>query len=485
MGEHVDVLIVGAGLSGIGAAAQLARELPDHSYLVLESRDTIGGTWDLFRYPGVRSDSDMFTLGYRFKPWHEDSSLADADRILNYVRETAQEYDVDSHIRFGHRVISVDWSTEDAQWTVVARHGDTTVTFTATLLWACSGYYSYESGYTPSFAGQDSFAGQIIHPQAWPEDLDYAGKRVVVIGSGATAVTLVPAMASSVAHVTMLQRSPTYVMSQPRIDVVARSLRSKLGAARAYPVIRWKSIILASAFYWLCQLLPGPMAKLLRKGAAGQLPEGYDVDTHFKPVYGPWDQRLCIVPDGDLFGAVSSGKASVVTATIDRFVPEGVKLTSGEVLPADIIVTATGLNLQAFGGASVLIDGVEIEPKDTMSYKAMMLSGVPNFFFTIGYTNASWTLKADLVAEFVVRVLRRFKATNTRVVVPVRDPSVAERPFMDFEAGYVMRALEKLPKQGDRVPWMLKQNYFKDIRLIRKGSLDDGVLAFSNPRDRV
>ncbi len=476
---HVDVLIIGAGLSGIGAAAHLTRELPHTSYLVLEARAVSGGTWDLFRYPGVRSDSDMYTMGYRFKPWLDEESLAPGERILDYVRQTATEYDVDRHVRYGHRVVRASWSSADARWTVEAEHDGVSVTFTAGFLWSCRGYYDYERGHEPKFAGAPDFTGRIVHPQHWPADLEWAGKRVVVIGSGATAVTLVPTLAQDAAHVTMLQRSPSYVMSLAERDPVALRLRRWLPARTAHRVIRWKNIVTTAAFYRLSRHRPALVRRLIRRQNVAQLPEGYDVDTHFTPVYDPWDQRMCFVPNGDLFRALRRGRAEVVTATIDRFDQTGVVLTGGRHLDADVIVTATGLRLSPFGGIELVVDEVPVEPSAEMSYKALMLTGVPNFVFTVGYTNASWTLKVDLVAEFCCRLLAFMSEQRYRRVVPVRDPSVQPVPFMDFTSGYVLRALDQLPRQGDREPWRLRQSYLRDRRTIRHGSLEDGVLAFS------
>lgn len=482
--EHVDVLIIGAGLSGIGAAAKLTTEHPGRSFLLLERRQASGGTWDLFRYPGIRSDSDMFTLGYRFKPWTQDKSLADGASILRYVRETAEEYGVDQRIRYGQHVRGADWDSEAKRWTVTADTDDGQVTYTCDFLWSCSGYYDYDQGYTPDFPGRDRFAGQIVHPQAWPEELEYAGKRVVVIGSGATAVTLVPSLlprepGEAAAHVTMLQRSPTYILSVPSRDPLSRALRKVLGPQRAYDVTRLKNIAQASALYTVSQKQPKLVRAAIRRLTQKMLPEGYPVDVHFKPTYGPWDQRLCLVPDGDLFRVLREGRASVVTDTIETFTEKGILLSSGEELEADIIVTATGLNLLAFGGIQLTIDGEKVNLPDTMAYRALMLSDVPNFAYTIGYTNASWTLKADLVAEFVCRVLAHMDATGARVVTPPRDPSVSEEPFMDFEAGYVLRSIDQLPKQGSVEPWKLKQSYFHDVRAIRKADVADGVLQFS------
>ncbi len=480
MTDHVDVLLVGAGLSGIGAACQLSREHPHRSYAILERREASGGTWDLFRYPGVRSDSDMFTLGYRFKPWRGDKALADGPSILEYVRETAREYAVDEHIQYSTHVTGASWDSDTARWTVTGTRDGAPFAMTCDFLWCTSGYYDYDQGFTPHFEGIEDFAGRVIHPQLWPEDVDYAGRKVVVIGSGATAVTLVPALADSGAgHVTMLQRSPTYILSLPAVDKIARGLRRVLPERASYSVTRWKNVGVATGIYQLSQRRPAFMRGLIRKATVKALPEGYDVDTHFKPVYDPWDQRLCLVPDGDLFRSISRGDASVVTATIDRFTEKGVLLESGELLEADIVVTATGLNLVAFGGIDLVVDGSPVTLPDTMAYKALMLSGVPNFAYTIGYTNASWTLKADLVAEFVCRVLGHLDEHGRRVVVPVDDPDVERLPFMDFMAGYVLRAIDQLPKQGDVEPWKLRQNYLYDVRSIRRAPIDDGVLSFS------
>ncbi|QIX28343.1 NAD(P)/FAD-dependent oxidoreductase [Nocardioides sp. JQ2195] len=476
MTEHVDVLIIGAGLSGIGAAATLASRQPGKSYLVLEGRSASGGTWDLFRYPGVRSDSDMYTLGYRFKPWLGDKALADGASILDYVRETAVEHGVDEHIRHDQHISAVDWDSETATWTVTAESGEV---WTCSFLWSCTGYYNYDQGFTPHFEGRERFRGEIVHPQHWPEDLEYAGKKVVVIGSGATAVTLVPAMADEAAKVTMLQRSPTYILSLPAKDPIALGVRKVLPRQVAYNVTRFKNIAQASALYNVSQKQPKLVRKAIRRMTMKQLPEDYPVDVHFKPKYGPWDQRLCLVPNGDLFKAIRSGKADVVTDTIETFTETGIRLASGDELEADIIITATGLNLQLFGGIEVTIDGEKLDAPNTMAYRGLMLSDLPNFAYTIGYTNASWTLKADLVAEFVCRVLEHMDEVGARTVVPVRQEGVAEEPFMDFEAGYVLRSLDDLPKQGDVEPWKLKQSWFHDVRAIRNSRIDDGVLEFS------
>ena len=476
---HVDVLIVGAGLSGIGAACHLAVDAPGRSYAILEARESSGGTWDLFRYPGVRSDSDMYTLGYRFRPWQGDKALADGPSILRYVRETAAEYGVDEHVRYGHSVRRADWSSTDRRWTVTAEHEGAEVALSCDVLWACTGYYDYDEGYTPVIAGLEDYEGRVVHPQHWPEDLDLADQRVVVIGSGATAMTLVPAIAAETAHVTMLQRSPTYVLSMPSRDGLAARARRLLPERLAYGFTRWKNVLMTTGFYQLSRRRPALVRRLIRKAAVAQLPEDYDVDTHFRPTYNPWDQRLCLVPDGDLFRAVSRGDASIVTDRIDSFTPKGLLLTSGEELPADIVVTATGLNLKAFGGAVLTIDGAPVHLPETMAYKGMLLSGVPNFVFTVGYTNASWTLKADLVAQYVVRLLQHLDRTGNRVFVARRQPDVEEQPFMDFAAGYVLRSLHQFPKQGDRAPWRLRQNYLRDVVTIRHGRVTDDAMHFS------
>jgi monooxygenase len=475
--EHVDVLIVGAGLSGIGAACRLREQHPERSIAVLEGRAASGGTWDLFRYPGVRSDSDMYTLGYQWRPWRGDRALADGASILQYVRDVAREHGVDRLIRYDHRVVGAAWDSATARWTVEVDRGGERTRLTTTFLWGCSGYYDYDAGYAPDFPGTGDFRGEIVHPQHWPEDLDHAGKKVVVIGSGATAVTLVPAMAAEAAHVTMLQRSPTYVVSLPSRDPLAQRL-SRVPERVSFPIVRWKSILVAMASYQLSRRKPDLLRDLIRKATVKQLPEHIDVDTHFKPSYNPWDQRLCFVPDGDLFKALRRGTASVVTDTIETFTERGIRLGSGAELEADIVVTATGLNLKPFGGIELSVDGTAVKLPETMAYKALMLSGVPNFAFTIGYTNASWTLKADLVAEYVSRLLRHLDEHGHRSVVPVAEAGIGQQPFMDFSSGYVLRSLGNLPKQGDRAPWRLRQNYLHDVRTIRRDAIDDGVLRF-------
>ena len=481
--EHLDVLIVGAGLSGIGAAVHLQTDCPGKSYAILEGRERSGGTWDLVQYPGIRSDSDMFTLGYSFKPWTEAKAIADGPSILGYIRETAREHGVEQKIRYQRRVVRADWSSADTRWTVEVERTDTgeTEQLTCSFLFGCTGYYNYAEGYTPQFEGTDRFRGEIVHPQHWPEQLDYSGKRVVVIGSGATAVTLVPSMAEQgAAHVTMLQRSPTYIVALPGRDPIADFLRSKLPPRVAYPIVRWKNVTLQATMYGLSRRAPRFMRKVLRRGVERQLPPGYDVDTHFNPRYDPWDQRICLLPDADLFKAIRSGDASVVTDRIETFTENGLKLASGAELEADVIVTATGLNLQLLGGMEIGVDGRSVDMADTVGYKGMMFSGLPNMAVTLGYTNASWTLKADLCAEYVCRLLNHMDANGYRVVTPRGpDPSQPTQPFLDLRSGYVLRSLDALPKQGDRTPWRLHQNYARDILLLRRGPIEDDAIAFS------
>ena len=482
--EHFDVLIVGAGLSGIGAACHLTDRLPGTSYVILESRGASGGTWDLFRYPGIRSESDMHTLGYAFRPWTAAKSIADGPSILDYVRETARDHGVDEHIRFHHRVVRASWSTEEARWTVEAERTDTgeRTVVTAGFLYLCSGYYRYDEGYTPEFPGRDDFAGEIVHPQHWPEDLDYQGKRVVVIGSGATAMTLVPALAKGgAAHVTMLQRSPTYVVSLPGEDPVANFLRRVLPAQRAYDIVRWKNVTMQTIQYQLSRRAPGLVKRLLRFGVKQRLPEGYDL-RHFTPTYNPWDQRLCLVPDADLFKAIRREQASVVTDHIDTFTEHGIRLRSGEELEADIIVTATGLQLLAFGGMEFAVDGEDVALSERMTYKGMMLEGVPNFAFAIGYTNASWTLKCELTCDYVCRLLDLMRERGLRQCTPVnRDGSVAPQPLLGLSSGYVQRAEDRFPKQGSRSPWQVHQSYLKDYRAMKLSPVEDDALELSNP----
>jgi monooxygenase len=481
--EHFDVMVVGAGLSGIGAAYHLQTLCPQKSYAILEGRDAIGGTWDLFRYPGIRSDSDMYTLGYRFKPWREAKAIADGPSIRKYVIDTAQENGIDKHIRFGHQVKRASWSSETSLWTVEAEHGPQKeiVRFTTNFLFMCSGYYDYAGGYTPDFPGAQNFAGQIVHPQKWPEGLDYKNKNVVVIGSGATAVTLVPEMARDAAHVTMLQRSPTYVVSRPAEDALANWLRRNLPLKLAYMITRWRNVLFGMYFFNLARKKPAQVKKYLIDMVRKEVGPDYDVDTHFTPRYNPWDQRLCLVPDSDLFASLKSGKSSVVTDTIDTFTQKGIKLASGKEIDADIIVTATGLKLQLLSGLQVTIDGVAQNLSKEMSYKGMMYSGVPNLASSFGYTNASWTLKCDLTCEYICRLINYMDRRGVTEARPYKDASVEEAPWLDFSSGYVQRALDILPKQGTKRPWKLYQNYALDLVTLRYGRVDDGTMQFSKP----
>jgi len=470
--EHLDVLIVGAGLSGIGAAVHLQQQLPDRTYAVLESREASGGTWDLFRYPGVRSDSDMYTLGYSFRPWPGATAIADGPSILDYVRDTARDHGIDEKIRYRSRVVGAEWSTPDARWTVTVQDPSTEQTsrLTCSFLFLCSGYYRYDEGYTPTFAGTERFGGQVVHPQHWPEDLDHTGKKVVVIGSGATAVTLVPAMADAAEHVTMLQRSPTYIAARPAGDRLANALRDRLPAETAYSLIRWKNVLLTMLSYQLSKRRPELMKGLVRKGLEKELPAGFDIEQHFTPPYDPWDQRFCIVPEGDLFRAIREGSASVVTGHIETFTETGLRLTTGEQIEADVVVTATGLNMLVLGGIALSVDGEAVKLSETVGYKGMMFSGVPNLAAAIGYTNASWTLKCDLICEYVCRLLGHMDARGLDQVTPEwTGPELPEVPFIDLRSGYVLRSVGDFPKQGDRAPWRVHQNYLLDRRMLGGG----------------
>ena len=461
--EHFDVLIVGAGLSGVGAGYRLQTECPGKSYAILEGRSTMGGTWDLFRYPGVRSDSDMFTLGYPFRPWKEAKAIADGASILNYIRETASEYGIDRRIRFNQRVKAARWSTPDARWTVEAEVEGRPVTYTCSFLYLCSGYYSYRGGFAPAFPGIDKFQGRVVHPQQWPDDLDYAGKRVVVIGSGATAVTLIPSMAETAEHVTMLQRSPSYITALPANDVLADAIRRRLPAQRAHSIVRWKNITLTQGMYQVCRRAPKLATRLLQGGVRRHVGDNVAIDPHFTPAYKPWDQRLCLVPDGDLFNSLRSGKASVVTDRIAAFTPTGIDLESGGHLDADIVITATGLKMVAVGELELEVDGTPVKTGETLVYKGLMFSGVPNFAWCVGYTNASWTLRADLSSRYVCRFLDYLDRHGFDYGVPASDEGDPDqRPILDLTSGYVMRAVDFLPKQGSRSPWRLRQNYFLD-----------------------
>jgi cation diffusion facilitator CzcD-associated flavoprotein CzcO len=482
--EHLDVLIVGAGLSGIGAAHRLQTDCPWARYAVFEARDAIGGTWDLFRYPGIRSDSDMHTLGYPFRPWDGADSIAEGGDILQYIRDTAAEAGIDRHIRFHHRIVRAEWSTAEARWHVTGERSDTgeAVELTADFLLSCTGYYRYDHGYLPDFPGMDDFGGTLVHPQHWPEDLDVTGRRIVVIGSGATAVTLVPALAETAAHVTMLQRSPTYIASLPRRSPMAKLARTVLPGRWREPAVRWGHALLTQGSYHLSRRRPDLVRKGLRKGLERELPPGFDIDTHFTPTYDPWDQRLCAVPDGDLFEAIRRGTASVVTDTIETFTPTGLRLTSGAELEADVIVTATGLELLFIGGIELRVDGEPVEVPDRLVYKGMMLEGVPNMAVAFGYTNASWTLKADLTSDYVCRLLNRMRSRGARQAMPVdHEGDVPTGAFLGLSSGYIQRSAHRFPKQGDRFPWQVHQSYVADVRDIRRRPIEDGTLVLSSP----
>jgi len=485
--EYRDVLIVGAGLSGIGAACHLETRCRGLQYAILEARDTAGGTWDLFRYPGVRSDSDMYTLGYRFSPWVGDEALANGPSIRNYVSGTARRYGVDRQVHYGQRVVRANWSSADSRWTVETVTGpdETIARWTCRFLYLCSGYYDYAAGYTPTWPGLDRYRGTLLHPQHWPEGFDHTGKRVVVIGSGATAVTLVPAMAKTASHVTMLQRSPSYVLSLPNVDVIARALRDVLPDSTAHALTRWKNIGFAMVLYTLCRRAPRFTRRLLRRGVVNVLGRNYDVDRHFNPKYQPWDQRMCFVPDNDLLLALRAGRASVMTDRISTFTERGIRLESGVQLDADVIVTATGLKLLPLGGIALAIDGAPVELGRRLAYRGAMLDGVPNVAFCIGYTNASWTLRADLVSRFVCRLLTYMASHDYVSCTPRnRDPVTALRPLLNLSSGYVQRSLDALPMQGERAPWTIHQNHAREWLSLRFGSLGNGALVFGRAAPR-
>ncbi|MGI8661891.1 MAG: flavin-containing monooxygenase [Acidimicrobiales bacterium] len=482
--EHLDVLVVGAGLSGIGAGHYLQTDCPWASYAIFEARDAIGGTWDLFRYPGIRSDSDMHTLGYSFRPWDGKKSIADGASILQYIKDTAAVEGIDQHIRFNHRITRAEWSTDDACWHVTAENTRTSerVELTVGFLFSCSGYYRYDHGYQPDFAGIEQFKGTVVHPQAWPEDLDYAGKDVVVVGSGATAITLIPSMAETAGHVTMLQRSPSYIASMPETSPAAKILRRVVPKRWSGDAIKWFHALMTQGFYQVSRRYPSFVKRLLRKGLEAQLPKGYDLDTHFTPKYNPWDQRFCVVPNGDLFKAIKKGTASVVTDHIDTFTEKGLLLESGVELEADIVVTATGLELLFIGGIDMAVDGEKVDLPSLLTYKGMMLEGVPNAAVAIGYTNASWTLKCDLTCQYVTRLVNHMHTSGLRQCTAENsDPSVTAQPLLSLSSGYVTRAADKFPKQGSRYPWQVYQSYLRDYRALRLKGIEDDAMVFSNP----
>ncbi len=478
--EQVDVLIIGAGLSGIGAACQLARLSPNQKVAICEARSAIGGTWDLFKYPGIRSDSDMYTYGYGFKPWVEKEAIADGSQILEYIRDAAKEYDVERLVRYNHKVVTANWVSDENRWHVQIVQTDTgeQVTVRCRFMFNCCGYYDYDNGYTPQFAGIDQFGGQVVHAQHWPEDLDYSGKRVVVIGSGATAVTLVPTMSQATKSLTMLQRSPSYVVSVPKRQLFAKILSPFMPKLWVSKLSRWKQVLLQIYIYQMSRIRPNGLKDFLIKQIRKELGDQYDIDKHFTPNYNPWDQRLCAVPDNDLFDAIKEGRAEVVTDHIDQFNSEGILLKSGTQLNADIVVLATGLTLKLAGGIEHSIDGRVSALPDHFVYRGMMFSDFPNMAFTVGYTNSSWTPKADLTAKFVARLLDKLDQENYASVTPRLHGNIGEVPLLDFDAGYVLRAREQFPKQGDRLPWKNYQNYIKDYLGLNFNKLDDAELEF-------
>jgi len=480
MTKHYNLLIIGAGLSGIGTACHYKRDCGDDDFAILEARESMGGTWDLFRYPGIRSDSDMHTLGYNFKPWTQAKAIADGPSILSYIKEAAAEYDLDKHIQYSTKVVSMNWSSGDARWHITAEGKDgTRREMSANFVMSCAGYYRYDEGHNPVFEGREDFSGPIIHPQHWPQDLDHAGRKIIVIGSGATAVTLVPNLAKTASHVTMLQRTPSYVISFPSQDRLANSLRKILPETLAYKLIRKKNVIRTEAMNAQARDKPKRMRKFLLRGVRRRLGKDYDVDKHFTPSYNPWEQRLCLVPDADLFEAIKTGQADVVTDHIERFTKDGILLKSGEHLPADIIVTATGLQIRVFGDIKMRIDGADINPAEHFTYNGMMLSDVPNLANIFGYVNASWTLRADLIAQYMCRLFNHMKENGHKTVVPHPPQDMDARAWLDFDAGYIQRAIDIMPKQGDRDPWQNIQNYKRDRTVIGAAQIDDGVMEFS------
>jgi len=483
--NHFDMIIIGAGLSGIGAACHLQLKHPNKSYQIIESRERMGGTWDLFRYPGVRSDSDMHTLGYSFKPWLSAKAIADGPAIRDYIKESAAEFGVDQHIQYQRKVVAASWDSDTAKWTLTlenTQEGDTAAaeleTLTCNFIYSCTGYYRYDQGFTPDFPDAEKFKGQIVHPQLWPQDLDYTGKRIVVIGSGATAITLVPSLAKTAGHVTMLQRSPTYVLSRPDEDAVSQKLRRWFPEQLAYDLTRWKNVTAQAMLFQLSRRFPNYVKKLIRKVVHGWMGDDFAIDTHFNPSYKPWDQRLCLVPNGDLFRSLRKGTSSIVTDHIERFTENGIQLKSGETLEADIIITATGLELLLLGGLKLEVDGVETKVADSLTYKGMMFSGIPNLALAAGYTNASWTLKCDLTSNYVCRLLSYMDKHKYQYCVANNDPSVKRLQFLDLASGYVDRAIDQFPKQGDKSPWKLHQNYLLDILNLRIGSVRDKAMGF-------
>ncbi len=478
---YFDTIIIGAGISGISAAYFMQTDCPNQTYAILEGRKNIGGTWDLFRYPGIRSDSDMYTFGFSFKPWTNPKSIAPREDIIQYLEETVTQYGIDKHIRFEHKLLDASWSSETATWSLSVMHPDSAIpsTITCSFLSLCMGYYDYESGYTPVFAGKDNFKGTIVHPQKWDETLDYTAKKIVVIGSGATAMTILPNLAKKATHVTLLQRSPTYVVAQPDIDKLAVWINNLLPKKMAFRINRFRKILYQRFSYAFSRSFPETMKKLLRKLLIEELGEEFDIDKHFKPSYNPWDQRLCVVPNGDLFEAIRTKKVAVVTDHIDKFTEKGIMLKSGEFLDADIIVTATGLNGQLFNNIVFKIDGEQVDFTKKVCYKSVMFDGIPNMTYAFGYTNASWTLKCDMTNQYTCRLIKYMEQNGYKQCMPIQnDPNLVLKPFLDFNPGYVMRVIESLPKMGDKKPWKIEQNYFYDKKMFKKSALNDGILTY-------
>ncbi|HZY35035.1 MAG TPA: NAD(P)/FAD-dependent oxidoreductase [Mucilaginibacter sp.] len=478
---HFDTIIIGAGISGISAAHYMQTDCPDKTYAILEARKNIGGTWDLFRYPGIRSDSDMYTFGFAFKPWTNPKAIAPREDIIEYLEEIVSEEGIDRHIRFQHKLINASWSSDKATWSLAVMTPDSVSPqlYTCSFLSLCTGYYNYENGYTPVFVGYNDFKGIIVHPQKWDEALDYTGKKIVVIGSGATAMTMIPVLAQKAEHVTMLQRSPTYVVALPDIDKKAVWLNNKLPKKTAYKINRFRMILYQRFSYAFSRRFPGAMKKTLRKAMEGRMGEGFDIDRHFTPTYNPWDQRLCVVPNGDLFKAIKNKQADVVTDQIERFTENGIQLVSGDFLPADIIVTATGLNAELFNNVSFEVDGEKVDFSKKVTYKSLMFDGIPNMTYAFGYTNASWTLKCELASRYTCRIINYMTTHGFTQCVPVQnDPDLVLKPFLDFNPGYVLRVLDKLPKMGNKKPWKIEQNYFYDKKMFEKSALDDGILTY-------
>jgi len=473
--EHADVLIVGAGISGVDAACRLQQRCPDTSWLILEGRERVGGTWDLFRFPGVRSDSDMYTLSFPFRPWRSDVAIVDGESIRQYVEDTAREGGVLERTRFGHRVVRADWSSAEQRWTVEAEAGAKRERFTCRYLYMASGYYDYACPHRPQWPGESQYRGRIVHPQHWPGDLDHGGKSVAVIGSGATAVTLVPALARTAAHVTMVQRTPSYIVARPSRDAIAGALQRALPARVAHGLTRWKNILLTAFLFSRARKQPAKFKRWIADQQRHELGADYPLERDFAPPYAPWDQRLCLVPDADLFAALRDGKASIATGTIEGFTPTGLKLDSGEEIAADVVVTATGLNMKLLGGVALSIDGQPVEPSRHLIYKGMMLSGVPNLFIAFGYTNASWTLRSDLTARATCRLLNHMRRTGLAVCTPRADAGVEQRPIMDLTSGYVERAAAMLPKQGNRHPWRVPQNHLADLLKMTFSPIGQGL----------